>query len=76
MADTNFTDGTTPVMAAWLNDVNAATYRISGTTAQRPLAVNIRTIGQIYFDTTLGQPVWCKQITPSVIWVNAAGVSV
>jgi hypothetical protein len=26
MASTNFVDGTTPVIASWLNDVNAATY--------------------------------------------------
>lgn len=42
----------------------------SGTTAQRPAPVKV---GQRYFDTTLQQPVWAQQITPSVVWVNAAG---
>ena len=46
---------------------------LGGTTAARPaspaLYIN-------YFDTTLGQPIWAKQITPTVIWVNAAGVAV
>lgn len=30
---------------------------------------------QQWFDTSIGQPVWCTQISPA-IWVNAAGVQV
>lgn len=44
-----------------------------GTTAARPASPGLY---QPYFDTTLGQPIWCSQITPSIIWVNAAGVAV
>jgi hypothetical protein len=44
-----------------------------GTTAQRPAKPYVT---QQYLDTTLGLPIWCKQATPSVIWVDAAGVSV
>jgi hypothetical protein len=33
-------------------------------------------VGQSYFDTSLGQPIWASQITPSVIWVNASGTPV
>jgi hypothetical protein len=44
----------------------------SGTTAQRPVPVKV---GQVYFDTTLGQPVWVKQVLPA-IWVNSSGFTV
>jgi hypothetical protein len=30
---------------------------------------------QQFFDTSIGQPVWCTQTSPA-IWVNAAGVQV
>lgn len=30
---------------------------------------------QQWFDTSIGQPVWCTQVSPA-IWVNAAGVQV
>lgn len=43
-----------------------------GTTAARPASP---TLYQEYFDTTLGQPIWCKQVSPA-IWVNAAGATV
>lgn len=46
---------------------------LGGTTAARPVAPLLYVN---YFDTTLGQPIWAKQITPTVIWVNAAGVAV
>ena len=42
----------------------------SGTTAQRP--VSFLYIGRIYFDTTLGKPIWLESIGPSV-WVDATG---
>lgn len=45
---------------------------LGGTTAQRPASP---VLYMMYFDTTLGQPVWCKQASPAV-WVNAAGVTV
>lgn len=44
----------------------------SGPTSSRPTNP---VIGQFYLDTTLGLPVWCEQIAPSVIWINASGVS-
>lgn len=47
----------------------------SGTTAQRPVSPGLW-VGRQYFDTTLGYPVWVKQVTPSVVWVNAAGTTV
>ena len=30
---------------------------------------------QLFFDTNLGQPIWCTQLSP-VIWVNSAGAQV
>jgi hypothetical protein len=43
-----------------------------GPTAFRPAPVKI---GQGYYDTDLGQPVWVHQLSP-VIWHNAAGYAV
>lgn len=40
-----------------------------GTTAQRPPAVSI---GFMYFDTTLGKPIWWK----GAVWVDATGATV
>lgn len=45
-----------------------------GNTAGRPTPPPF--LGCQYFDTDLNQPIWCTAITPSPIWVNAAGVSV
>lgn len=33
-------------------------------------------LNQEFFDLTLGEPIWAKQVSPTVIWVNAAGVQV
>lgn len=46
----------------------------SGTTAQRPTTGLY--VGQFWFDTTLGLPVWVKATTPAVVWVNGAGAVV
>jgi hypothetical protein len=43
----------------------------SGPTVNRPAAANF--LGQPYFDTDLGFPVFASQLSPAV-WVNAAGV--
>jgi hypothetical protein len=44
----------------------------SGPTANRPVPSSV---GQGFFDTTLGFMVWAKQAVPA-IWVDAAGVQV
>ena len=47
-------------------------YIQSGTTAQRPIPTRI---GQAYFDTDLGKPIWCKTVeTP--VWVDGIGTTV
>lgn len=45
----------------------------SGTTAKRP-AVGLW-VGRMYFDTTLGIPIWLKSTGP-VVWCNSAGAAV
>lgn len=42
----------------------------SGSTSNRPVPT---AIGQFYYDTTLGYPVYCNQITPSIVWHNSQG---
>ena len=42
----------------------------SGSTSNRPIPTKI---GQFYYDTTLGYPIYCNQITPSVVWHNSQG---
>lgn len=58
---------------AWFNAIQVWLGPIgqSGTTAARPtksLYVSLQ-----YFDTTLGKPVFVKQVTPSIVWVDATG---
>ena len=45
----------------------------SGPTGSRP--TKRLWIGRMYFDTTLGYPVWVKSVGP-VVWVNASGTTV
>ena len=42
----------------------------SGTTANRP--VTNLFVGRMYFDVTLGKPIWLKSVTPTV-WVDSTG---
>lgn len=69
-------DGNWTALAAAVNANAAAIAAIrsasAGPTVNRPIPT---LLGQIYFDTTLGQPVWCSIISPAT-WVNSAGVSV
>jgi hypothetical protein len=44
----------------------------TGPTSSRPTPP---TLNQEYYDTTLGQPIWCTQVSPAT-WTNAAGVAV
>ena len=48
---------------------------LSGTTADRPISNNPQVplaIGQFYFDTTLGIPIWWN----GTVWKNASGTTV
>lgn len=49
----------------------------SGTTTNRPVDMSQIPlyIGQPYFDTTLGKPIWVKSKNPTV-WVDATGAAV
>jgi hypothetical protein len=44
-----------------------------GTTIQRPTTGVY--LGQMFFDTTLGYPVFIKSLNP-IVWVNGAGATV
>lgn len=46
----------------------------SGTTANRP--TKILWVGRMYYDTTLGLPIWVNATTPAVVWKDAAGNTV
>lgn len=50
----------------------AVSIQNSGTTAQRPTA-NLW-VGMVYFDTTLGKPIWVN--TAGTGWVDATGTPV
>jgi hypothetical protein len=76
--DLNAKGGTTAsAWRAWLSQLFgvASTVNNAGTTANRPVGSSQipLAIGQRYFDTTLGIPVWIKSLNPTV-WVNASGV--
>jgi hypothetical protein len=44
----------------------------SGTTADRPAPANRLLVGQFYFDTTVGKPIWWNGTN----WIDAAGTVV
>lgn len=56
----------------WLRPIGS-----NGTTANRPVENSQISlyIGQPYFDTTLGKPIWVKSKNPTV-WVDATGAAV
>lgn len=63
----------TTAWAAWLNVVQNVVRATSssGPTTSRP-TTNLY-VGQFFFDTTLGIPVWVKTPGSSPVWVNATG---
>jgi hypothetical protein len=76
------TDGQGRLQAVWQTFMESVNYWLrplgqSGTTATRPLdSSGIQLyIGQMYFDTTLGKPIWVKSRNPTV-WVDATGAAV
>lgn len=54
--------------------VNENSTPLTGTTANRP-TTDLQ-LGQEYFDTTLGKPVWLKTIGTPNTWVDATGATV
>ena len=62
---------TAGVMASLAQSVAIAPQ--GGPTSSRPTSP---TLYQQYLDTTLGLPLTCSQVTPSVVWITASGVSV
>lgn len=58
------------VFTRWHRIILAA--QESGTTANRP--TSLLWVGRMYFDTTLGKPVWLKTVNP-IGWVDATGAA-
>ncbi len=49
----------------------------SGPTGARPTSIiQGRWVGQMFYDTTLGKPVWLKSVGSPDVWVDATGASV
>lgn len=61
--------------SSWISRIHliASSLQQSGTTAQRP--TNTLWIGRMFFDTTLGIPIWVQSVGP-VVWVDATGAPV
>jgi hypothetical protein len=75
--DQRYTDQVSNSMRLYYSQIDSFTQAIaiplSGVTADRPIE-NVQVpiaIGQLYFDTTLGYPVWWN----GVDWVNASGMA-
>lgn len=68
-----------PVYQAWFASIQNWLRPVgsSGTTAQRPLNTkeSFMYVGQSYFDTSLGKPIWVKSLNPTV-WADATGTPV
>lgn len=77
--------GVPPKIAQWMNDtkgrieanassnLNSVMRRLSGVTGDRP-GLQSGMVGIMYFDTTLGKPVWVN--ADSSGWVDATGTPV
>lgn len=69
----------TPLWQAFLSSVYYWLRPVgnTGTTANRPVdtSQNPLYVGQMYFDSSLGYPVWVKSRGPTV-WVNSSGTPV
>ena len=57
----------------WREISRSTKYINRGLTANRPTNVKI---GQQFFDINLVKPIWVKQITPSIVWVDSNGTEV
>jgi len=69
----------TPIYQAFISSIHdwLGPVGLSGTTAKRPVNTpqNFVYVGQMYFDTSLGKPVFVKSLNPTV-WVDGAGAVV
>jgi hypothetical protein len=68
-----------PAYQAWFASLQqqVKTLGSTGTTSNRPVHTTNAPlyVGYMYFDATLGYPVWVKSFNPTV-WVNASGTPV
>jgi hypothetical protein len=72
--DQRYIDQLTNALRLYFNQIDNFTQNVtvppSGTTANRP--TERLQIGQYYFDTTIGRPIWYNGTN----WINAAGTVV
>lgn len=81
-ADPTLVDKSGQVVPTWRAFFNSVAYWLrpvgaSGPTANRPVDTSSIQlyIGQPYFDTSLGKPIWVQSRNPTV-WCDATGASV
>jgi hypothetical protein len=62
-----------PAWAGWFATIQRISQATSssGPTTARP-TTNLY-LGQFWYDTTLGLPVWVNSVGPPIVWHNAAG---
>jgi hypothetical protein len=63
--------------AAWSGWFSLAQQILQATSSSGPTTARPTTnlyVGQFYFDTTLGFPVWCSAPGSSPTWVNSQGM--
>jgi len=76
--DQRYQDGVNNALRLYFNQVDNFTQAVanplSGVTANRPISTLQvpMPIGQFYFDTTLGYPIWWN----GTVWKNASGTTV
>lgn len=80
--DNRISDSQGRLTFTWQSFVESINYWLrpvgqSGTTSARPVDSSRIPlyIGQTYFDTTVGKPIWVKSRNPTV-WCDATGASV
>ena len=68
-----------PVYQAWFSSIQNWLRPVgsSGTTAKRPVnsTQSFMYVGQMYFDVTLGKPIFVQSLNPTV-WIDASGTVV
>lgn len=81
-ADNTIVDKAGRLVSVWQAFLSNVGYYLrpvtqSGTTANRPVdSSQIQLyVGQFYFDTSLGKPIWVKSRNPTV-WCDATGAAV
>ena len=58
-------------------DTEVAALKVSGNAHDSTTRPAKPVVGQWYFDTTVGKPIWCKDATlGAIVWVDGAGTTI